>query len=209
MTSNVDDNSTFDTKLLLKPFHVIRLGYITHFESGSTLTVGDYVGGTKLGVKLKPAYIDFLNSLDATVNDREFDAAELGLISWMAEQNFIMILSYDANITDLNMIPVLRSVIMLDQKNEREYVTCSASSTNFSLSELGGFFFSLVDGVRTLGEIVENVKQGVLNDPSGPLLVTENEKEHGKTFDLILLEEALDFIKATTVAEVITYEPHN
>lgn len=207
MTEQVKPAHVFDAGIFLQPFHIVRLGYLTHFETSSTLTVGDYVGGKKLGMKLTPEHVALLSSLDPTVNDREFVSEHLGLITWMAEQGFLLIVKSDADAKDLNIVPVPRREVNIDKAVKNGYRVLTNNGEPFIVTELGVRLLSAIDGQATLGEIVEGVKQAIINNPEEQLLIAKNEKESGKSFDLMLLDEALALIKATLTSRALSYEP--
>jgi hypothetical protein len=185
----------------------VRLGYLTEFESGYTLTVGDWSGGEQRGVKLTPAYYRFISSLDPTVDDREFVAEELGLLGWLAGEGFIALVQADAAPEDLTMIPVTRHDIAVIEDLEEGYLLQVGGDEPFVVSELGARFLPLVDHERTLGQIAEIVKNEILADPEEQRTVEQNEKSEGRSFDSFLVEEALVLIRDLAKSQAITFEP--
>ena len=184
-----------------------RLGYLTPFESGYTLTVGDRTGGEKRGAKLTPAYHRVISSLDPTVDDREFVAEELGLLGWLAGQGFIAVVQRDAGLDDLTMIPVPRREMAFVEDLDEGYLLRVVDEEPFAVSELGARFIPLVDGERTLGQIAEIVKSEILADPEERVTVEQNEKDQGRPFDSFLVEEALVLIRDFATSQAITFEP--
>jgi len=184
-----------------------RLGYLTPFESGYTLTVGDRTGGEKRGAKLTPAYHRLISSLDPTVDDREFVAEELGLLGWLAGQGFIAVVQRDAGLDDLTMIPVPRREMAFVEDLDEGYLLRVVDEEPFAVSELGARFIPLVDGERTLGQIAEIVKNEILANPEEQGAVEQNEKEQGRSFDSFLVEEALVLIRDLAKSQAITFEP--
>ena len=184
-----------------------RLGYLTPFESGYTLTVGDRTGGEKRGAKLTPAYHRLISSLDPTVDDREFVAEELGLLGWLAGQGFIAVVQRDAGLDDLTMIPVPRREMAFVEDLDEGYLLRVVDEEPFAVSELGARFIPLVDGERTLGQIAEIVKSEILADPEERVTVEQNEKDQGRPFDSFLVEEALVLIRDFATSQAITFEP--
>ena len=197
----------YDPAILNPGIRYVRLGYVTPFESGHTLTVGDRAGGDKRGVKLTPAYFTLISSLDPTVGDREFTAEELGLLGWLAGQDFIALVTGDAGFEDLNVVPVPRRDIAVVEDLDEGYLIRAGDDAPFAVSELGARFLPLVDGERTLGEIAQAVKTEVLAGHEGRLAVEKNEKIQGRTFDSFLVDEALVLIRDFTGAGAITFEP--
>jgi hypothetical protein len=185
----------------------VRLGYLTAFESGHTLTVGDRVGGDRRSAKLTPAYYTLISSLDPTVGDRRFGAGELGLLGWMAGQGLIALVASDAGIEDLTMVPVPRLEIAVLEELDEAYLIRAGDDAPFAVSELGARFLPLVDGERTLGEIAQAVKTEILADREERLSVAREEKDQGRTFDSFLVEEALLLIRDFSRASAITFEP--
>ncbi|POH62582.1 hypothetical protein C3B61_17220 [Cryobacterium zongtaii] len=185
----------------------VGLGYLTPFESGHTLTVGDRNGGDKRGVKLTPAYYTFISSLDPTVGEREFTAEELGLLGWLAGQGFIALVTGDAGPENLKVVPVPRRDIAVVEDLDEGYLLRAGDDAPFAVSELGARFLPFVDGERTLGEIAQAVKTEVLAGHEGRLSVEKNEKDQGRTFDSVLVEEALVLIRDFARAGAITFEP--
>ena len=197
----------YDPAIVNPGIRYVRLGYLTTFESGHTLTVGDRVGGDKRGVKLTPAHYSLITSLDPTVGDREFTAEELGLLGWLAGQGFVALVTGDAGFEDLNVVPVPRRDIAVVEDLDEGYLIRAGDDAPFAVSELGARFLPLVDGERTLGEIAQAVKTEVLAGHEGRVTVEKNEKAQGRTFDSFLVEEALVLIRDFTRAGAITFEP--
>ena len=197
----------YDPAIVNPGIRYVRLGYLTPFESGYTLTVGDRTGGDKWGVKLTQAYYNLISSLDPTVGDREFTAEELGLLGWMADQGFIALVKGNAALDDFNVVPVPRREMAFVEDLDAGYLIRVGDDEPFAVSELGARFLPLVDGERTLGEIAEAVKKDVLADPEGRLSVQQNEKDQGRTFESFLVEEAFALIRDFTKSRAITFEP--
>jgi hypothetical protein len=172
----------------------VRLGYLTKFENGYTLTVGDWSGGVRRGVKLTPTYHRFVSSLDPTVDDREFVVEGWGLLGWLAGEGFIALVQADATPGDLTMIPVVRHEIMTVEELEEGYLLRAGDDDPFAVSELGARFLPLMDSKRTLGQIAQIVKTEILADPEGRVIVEQEEKREGRSFDSFLVEEALVLI---------------
>jgi len=185
----------------------VRLGYLTTFESGQTLTVGDRIGGTKRGAKLTPAYYALLDSLDPTVGDREFPAAELGLLGWLADQGLIAVVTDGADLTELTMVPVPRREMAIVEELEDGYILRVSEKQPFLVSGLGARFLSLMDGERSLAEIARAVKTEVLADPAVRLAVQDDEREQGRTFDSVLVDEALALIRDLARSGGVSFEP--
>jgi hypothetical protein len=185
----------------------VRLGYLTKFESGYTLTVGDWSGGEQRGVKLTPTYHRLVSSLDPTVDDREFVAEGWGLLGWLAGEGFIALVQADATPEDLTMIPVVRHEIVIVEELEEGYLLRAGDDEPFAVSELGARFLPLMDSERTLGQIAEIVKTEILADPEGRVIVEREEKREGRSFDSFLVEEALVLIRDLTKSQAITFEP--
>ncbi|WP_133159705.1 hypothetical protein [Cryobacterium sp. TMN-39-2] len=197
----------YDPAMVNPGIRYVGLGYLTPFESGHTLTVGDRTGGDKRGVKLTPAYCTLISSLDPTVGDRDFTAEELGLLGWLAGQGFIALVAGDAGFEDLTVVPVPRRDIAVVEDLDEGYLLRAGDDAPFAVSELGARFLPFVDGERTLGEIALAVKTEVLADHEGRLSVEKNEKDQGRTFDSVLVEEALVLIRDFARAGAITFEP--
>lgn len=197
----------YDPAIVNSGIRYVRLGYLTPFESGHTLTVGDRTGGDKRGVKLTPAYYTVISSLDPTVGDREFTEEELGLLGWLAGQGFIALVTSDAGLEDLTVVPVPRRDIAVVEDLDEGYLIRAGDDAPFAVSELGARFLPFVDGERTLAQIAQAVKTVVLADPEGRLSVEKNEGGLKSTFDLLLVEEALVLIRDFTRSGAITFEP--
>jgi hypothetical protein len=185
----------------------VRLGYLTKFESGYTLTVGDRIGGNKRGAKLTPPYYRLLSSLDPTVDDREFPAAEVGLLEWLAGEGLVALVRADAALEDLTMIPVPRRDMAFVRDVDEGYLLQVVDGDPFVVSDIGRRFIPFVDGDRTLGEIAEIVKSEVLLKREEEDAADQDEKEHRRSFDLFLLEEALVLIRDFASSQAITFEP--
>ena len=197
----------YDPAILNAGIRYLRLGYVTSFESGHTLTVGDRAGSDKRGVKLTPAYHALISSLDPTVGDREFTAEELGLLGWLAGQGFIALVPDDAGLDDLTVVPVPRRDLTVVEELDEGYLLRAGDDAPFVVSELGARFLPLVDGQRTLGAIAHTVKTEILADHEERLSVENNEKAQERTFDSFLVDEALVLIRDFTRSGAITFEP--
>ena len=185
----------------------VRLGYLTTFESGHTLTVGDRTGGEKRGVKLTTAYHSLLSSLDPTVDDRKFVAEELGLLGWLGGQGFLALVQPDATVDDLTMVPVPRREIAIVGELDEGYLLRVGDDEPFAVSKLGARFLPYADGHRTLGEIAHAVRDEVLADADQQPTAQRNETAQGRTVDTFLLDEALVLIREFTRSGAITFEP--
>jgi hypothetical protein len=184
-----------------------RLGYLTEFESGYTLTVGDRIGGDKRGAKLTPPYHRLLSSLDPTVDDREFAAGEAGLLEWLAGQGLVALVRAAAALEDLTMIPVPRRDMAFVKDLDEGYLLQVVDGEPFAVSEIGRRFIPFVDGDRTLGEIAEIVKSEILIKPEEGETVDQNEKDRLRSIDLFLVEEALVLIRDFAPSQAMTFEP--
>lgn len=197
----------YDPAIEDRKVRYVRLGYLTSFETGHTLTVGDRVGGTKRGVKLTPAYYALLGSLDPTVRDREFTPEELGLLGWLADQGLIALVTDDAGLAELTMVPVPRREMAVVEEVDEGYLIRVGDDQPFVVSGLGALFLPRMDGVLTLAEIASAVKTEVVADPSGRLTVQEDERDQGGTFDSFLVKEALVLIRDLARSGAISFEP--
>jgi hypothetical protein len=185
----------------------VRLGYLTKFESGYTLTVGDRIGGDKRGAKLTPPYYRLLSSLDPTIDDREFAAGEVGLLEWLAGQGLVALVRDDAALEDLTMIPVPRRDMAFVKNLDEGYVLQVVDEEPFVVSEIGRRFIPFVDGDRTLGEIAEIVKSEILLKREEEDAADPDEKDQRRSLDLFFMEEALALIRDFAPSQAITFEP--
>jgi hypothetical protein len=184
-----------------------RLGYLTWFESGYTVTVGDRIGGDKRAAKLTPPYHRLLSSLDPTVDDREFAAGELRLLEWLAGQGLVALVPADAALEDLTMIPVPRRDMAFVEDLDYGCLLQVVDGEPFVISKVGAQFIPFFDGDRTLGEIAEIVKLEILFNPEKRGTVEQIEKDQGRSFDSVLVEEALVLIRDFAPSQAITFEP--
>jgi hypothetical protein len=197
----------YDPAVAIPGIRYVRLGYLTTFESGYTLTVGDRIGGNKRQAKLKPAYHSMLSSLDPTVGDREFSAGAVGLLGWLAQEGLLALVKDDDILDDLDMVPVPRRVMAFVEDLEEGYLLRVGDDEPFAISELGARFLPYMDGVRTLAEIAGLVKGEILDDPEERPTVETNEREQGRTFDSFLKEDALVLIRDMTRSGAVSFEP--
>jgi hypothetical protein len=184
-----------------------RLGYFTWFESGYTITVGDRIGGDKRAAKLTPPNHRFLSSLDPTADDREFAAGELALLEWLAGQGLVALVSANAALEDLTMIPVPRRDMAFVEELDEGYLLQVVDGEPFAVSKIGAQFIPFFDGDRTLGEIAEILKGEILANPEEQGTVEQIEKDRGRSLDSVLLEEALVLIRDFAPSQAITFEP--
>jgi hypothetical protein len=185
----------------------VRLGYLTEFESGYTLTVGDRIGGNRRGAKLTPPYYRLLSSLDPTVDDRDFAAGEVGLLGWLAGEGLVALVRADASLADLTMIPVPRRDMAFVEDLDEGYLLQVVDGEPFAVSKIGAQFIPFVDGDRTLGEIAEILKGEILANPEEQGTVEQIEKDQGRSLDSFLVEEALVLIRDFAPSQAITFEP--
>ena len=189
------------------PTHVIRLGYVTEFPTGHTLTVGDRIGGEKRGVRLTAERAALLASLNPMVTDREFDAIQMSLLSWMAEQDLLAVVKSDGALSDLTMILVMRRDVVLEEILDEGYRVHAGDAEPFVISELSGYLIQQIDGRRTVYQMAENVRKQILGTSEGRQAVANNEQEQGRSLDSFLLEDVFELIGLLLKSGAATVEP--
>jgi len=76
---------------------------------------------------------------------------------------------------------------------------------SFTATEFGGRFLQLLDSRRTLGEIIQTVKDNALDDEVNAAAIAENERL-GNSFDRFLIDEAYSFAKTLIDSGAATFE---
>ncbi|OUE29782.1 hypothetical protein BFL35_13480 [Clavibacter michiganensis] len=105
-----------------------------------------------------------------------------------------------------DFLPVTRADIVFEAALEEGYRLTSEPGGPFELSEYGARFLHEADGRRTLGEIMQSVRDGALEDDGERREIQEDERG-GIPFDDLLRDEAFRFAKACAANPALSLEP--
>jgi hypothetical protein len=181
--------------------HVLPLGYRAYLDGKPNVTLQDPSTGERKGFSVTPDYFELLIAIDPTVTITNEDAR----LRQLSDLGILAILPDDATLEDLTYVPIARSTISLQEVLEDGYRFQFGEGKSFVTSEFGGRFFLLLDSIRTLGEIVQTVKENALDDEENAASIAENERS-GNGFDEFLMREAYAFAKTLIDSGAATFE---
>lgn len=195
------------TAMVLGRTHIVPLGYLSRVDGWHQLTVGDRVGGDKRQYRLMPEHRELLASLDPMVLDREFSSQEQHLLRAMATDRMVAPLGAGAPLSALDVIPVPRQSLAVVGTIDDSYRIRVGDGWSIVLSEYEGRLLPLIDGHRTLADILREVEGRALVDPDDRRMIAEAELEEGRSFEAYLFELAISFIATTRRSGALTFEP--
>ncbi|OUE22184.1 hypothetical protein BFL34_00226 [Clavibacter michiganensis] len=183
--------------------HVVQLGQLR--DSGPTpdITIQDPVTDESRSYTLSPRLLDLIRRVDPVAADQPFTADERRILRNMAVIGVIALVPDDA---PFDFLPVTRADIVFEAALEEGYRLTSEPGGPFELSEYGARFLHEADGRRTLGEIMQSVRDGALEDDGERREIQEDERG-GIPFDDLLRDEAFRFAKACAANPALSLEP--
>ncbi|CAQ02861.1 hypothetical protein ACR8AL_05605 [Clavibacter sepedonicus] len=186
--------------------HVIQLGQLHDSEPTPDITVQDPVTDEARSYTLTPRLLDLIRRVDPVAADQPFTADERRILRNMAGIGVIALVPDDAPFTRFDFIPATRADILFDAALEEGYRLTSELGGPFELSESGARFLHEADGRRTLGEIMQSVRDRALADDDERREIEEDERR-GISFDDLLRAEAFRFAKACIGHPALSLEP--
>jgi len=186
--------------------HVVQLGQLR--DSGPTpdITIQDPVTNEARSYTLTPRLLDLIRRVDPVAADQPFTADERRILRNMAGIGVIALVPDDAPFARFDFLPVTRTDILFDAALEEGYRLSSEPGGPFELSEYGARFLHEADGRRTLGEIMQSVRDRALDDDDERQEIEEDERR-GIPFDDLLRDEAFRFAKACAANPALSLEP--
>lgn len=210
----------FDGEIFHTPgVHMIRLGYLSPLNGGYNLTVVDQPGVTRRGFGLECKDYELLVSIDPTVVDREFSLDQKAILLTLARERAVTFIADVDDLADLDMVPIVRRPLYIAEMLDEGYririgdvdaepvAESDLADASFVVSEYGARFVSLMDGLRTVGEIVTAVEAAALANPRDREAIAVGEKKTGQTFHSYLMAESFTFIKVLANSGATTFEP--
>jgi len=141
---------------LTEPMRVVPLGYTTRTAAGIRLTIGDRPGATKHEYTISPDVDEYLTALDIRFLYRDLTDADRELLSALHDSSIVAVCPVSDG---LPVVPVARRQLTLA---ERFGADCTVSFGDASeetvVSALSGRILRLVDGDRTLQQLVDEVE---------------------------------------------------
>jgi len=181
--------------------HVLPLGYRTNLDGKPNVTLQNPSTEERNGFTVTPEYFEFLNSIDPTVSIEREDTR----LRQLSDLGIVALLPDNALLNDLTVVPVARSSITLQEVLDDGYRFGFGDNMSFTATEFGGRFLQLLDSRRTLGEIIQTVKDNALDDEVNAAAIAENERL-GNSFDRFLIDEAYSFAKTLIDSGAATFE---
>ncbi|OUE22189.1 hypothetical protein BFL35_08415 [Clavibacter michiganensis] len=186
--------------------HVVPLGYIGEFEGTPNLALLDPLTSKTRNHTLAPETARLLRSIDPTLSDQDLDEQDRRLLAGYAKLGIVALIGDDAPLSALDVIPVPRVDIVLDEVLDDGYRFSSGSDEPFELTEYGARFLTKADGRRTLGEIAEATRDDALGDDADRAAIEEGVARTGQSFERFLMDEAYRLISALQGRVAVTFE---
>ncbi|MBF4625625.1 hypothetical protein [Clavibacter sp. VKM Ac-2872] len=186
--------------------HVVPLGYLGEFEGEPNLALLDPLTSKTRNHTLAPETARLLRSIDPTLADQDLDEQERRLLVGYAKLGIVARIGDDAPLSALDVIPVPRVDIILDEVLDDGYRFSSGSDEPFELTEYGARFLTEADGPRTLGEIAEATRDDALAVDADRAAIEEGVARTGQSFERFLMDEAYRLISALRGRVAVTFE---
>lgn len=181
--------------------HVLPLGYHAYLHGKPNVTLQDPLSGGRRGFTVTTDYFELLIAIDPTVSIPKEDVR----LRQLSDLGIVALLPDDVTLDELIFVPVARSAITLLEVLNDRYRFGFGDNMSFTATEFGGRFLQLLDSRRTLGEIIQTVKDDALNDEVNAAAIAENERL-GNSFDQFLIDEAYSFSKTLIDSGAATFE---
>lgn len=170
--------------LLREPVRVVPLGYITRTVDGAVLTIGERHGAPKYGYTITRDVEEFLAAIDISTVHTEFTDDEQRLLDALHDSGIISLCPVSAG---LPVVPMTRKPLTVARHAAGYIVQVGEGGETRIVSEIGGQLVHMIDGERTLQELVHELAQDAPVDS--------------------LLEEATVFAQAMRRVSAMTFEP--
>lgn len=171
-----------------EPVRVVPLGYTTRTAAGIRLTIGDRPGATKHEYTISPDVDEYLTALDIRALYRNLTAPDRDLLCALQDSSIVAVCPVSDG---LPVVPVARRQLTLAGHLGADCtVRFGDASEATVVSAMGGRILRMVDGDRTLQQLVDEV---------------EHTSAAGVTVDVLV--EAADLAQTMRTAGVLTFEP--
>ena len=139
-----------------EPVRVVPLGYTTLTTAGIRLTIGDRPGATKHEYTISPDVDEYLTALDIRALYRDLTATDRDLLGALHDSSIVAV----CPISDgLPVVPVARRQLTLAEHLGADCtVRFGDDGEETVVSAMGGCILRLVDGDRTLQQLVDEVE---------------------------------------------------
>lgn len=171
-----------------EPMRVVPLGYTTHTAAGIRLTIGDRPGATNHEYTISPDVDEYLTALDIRTLYRDLTTADRNLLSALHDSSIVAVCPVSDG---LPVVPVARRQLTLAEHLGADcIVRFDDADEETVVSAMGGRILRLVDGDRTLQQLVDEV-------------------ENTSTVDVAVdvLTEAAALAQTMRAAGALTFEP--
>lgn len=175
----------YNAEVVKDPLHAVLLGSLAPMDSGWNLTIEHRSDSLRSG--FCPKERDFLSRLERKGAARLY--------------------STKAAVNQLDVEAVMRRQFRAVSEISDGYEFQVEGGTSFVLSEFGLRLLVQVDGERSLAKIANAVMTDTLNDAADRLIATVSEAEAGRSFESIVFDQALLFMKSMTSSGAATLEP--
>ena len=171
-----------------EPVRVVPLGYTTRTGAGIRLTIGDRPGATKHEYSISPDVDEYLTAIDIRGLYRDLTEADCDLLGALHDSSIVAVCPISRG---LPIVPVARRQLTLAEHLSADCtVRFGDTGDEMVVSATGGRILRLVDGDRTLQQLVDEV---------------EHTNAAGVAVDV--LAEAAALAQAMRTAGALTFEP--
>ena len=179
--------------------HVLPLGYRAYLDGKPNVTLQDPLSGERRGFTVTTEYFELLIAIDPTVSIPKEDAR----LRQLSDLGIVALLPDDVTLEELIFVPVLRSEIISQEVLDTGYYRFGfGNNKSFTVGIFGSRFLQLLDSQRTLGEIIQVVKD---EDLAGEEEFAYH-KQQSKAYEQSLIAEAYFLAKALIDSGAATFE---
>lgn len=170
-----------------EPVRVVPLGYLTPAGTRNVLTIGQRYGAPKHEYTVSHEFAAFVDAIDVRVVRSDLSTYEEEVLRALRDSGIVAVCLVSEG---LPVIPVTRKPLTLADHSAAGYVVQIGDEAEEALlSETGGQLMRMIDGDRTLQDLVDELAQ------------------HDPAHERILLEEAAAFAQAMRRTGALTLEP--
>ena len=139
-----------------EPLRVVPLGYTTRTAAGIRLTIGDRPGATKHEYTISPDVDEYLTALDIRALYRDLTETDRDLLAALQDSSIVAVCPVSDG---LPVVPVARRQLTLAEHLGADCtVRFGDGGEETVVSAMGGRILRLVDGDRTLQQLVDEIK---------------------------------------------------
>ncbi len=171
-----------------EPVRVVPLGYTTRTAAGIRLTIGDRPGATKHEYTISPDVDEYLTALDIRALYRDLTETDRDLLAALHDSSIVAVCPVSDG---LPVVPVARRQLTLAEHLGADCtVRLGDAGEETVVSAMGGRILRLIDGDRTLQQLVDEI---------------EHTSTVGGAVDV--LAEAAALAQTMRTAGALTFEP--